>query len=117
MKESALLVATGLTKDLGGRRVVSEVDLVVRAGEVVGLLGPNGAGKTTTFRLITGLLAPDAGGVTLGGEPLEGPLHERVVRGLGYLPQQPTLLRGLSVLSVIAPELREILEAQFGAKP
>lgn len=92
-----LLEATGLIRSLSGRRVVDDVGLTVRAGEVVGLLGPNGAGKTTTFRLLTGLLAPDAGQVLLRGQPLEGPLHARVRAGLGYLPQHATLFRGLTV--------------------
>ena len=92
-----LLEARGLTRALGGRNVVEGVDLPVADGEVVGLLGPNGAGKTTTFRLLTGLLRPDAGEVRLRCEPLAGPLHRRVRAGLGYLPQHPTLFRGLSV--------------------
>ena len=94
---SAELVARGLGVSLGGRRVVDGLDLEVRGGEVVGLLGPNGAGKTTTFRLLTGLLPADSGEVLLDGQPLTGPLHARVRRGLGYLPQQRTVLRGLTV--------------------
>jgi lipopolysaccharide export system ATP-binding protein len=77
--------------------VVDDVTLCVQAGEVVGLLGPNGAGKTTTFRLLTGLLEPDTGEVRLRGQLLDGPLHSRVRAGLGYLPQHPTLFRGLNV--------------------
>ena len=91
------LEARGLVLTLGGRRVVGGVSLTVGQGEVVGLLGPNGAGKTTTFRMIAGLIEPDEGEVLLDGAPLVGPLHRRVRAGLGYLPQQPTVFRGLSV--------------------
>ncbi|MCP4804376.1 MAG: LPS export ABC transporter ATP-binding protein [Proteobacteria bacterium] len=87
----------GLEKDLGGRRVVEDVSFSVEPGRVVGLLGPNGAGKTTTFRMISGLLDPDAGTVELDGRELDGPLHRRVRAGLGYLPQHPALFEGMSV--------------------
>jgi lipooligosaccharide transport system ATP-binding protein len=65
-----LLEARGLTKSLGGTRVVDGVDLACRAGEVLGLLGPNGAGKTTSLRMCYGFLTPDAGGVSIGGHDL-----------------------------------------------
>lgn len=91
------LVATGLARTLGGRRVLDGVDLAVPPGEVVGLLGPNGAGKTTCFRLIAGLDRPDAGTVSLDGKPLDGlPLWRRARLGLGYLSQEPSVFRGLS---------------------
>jgi lipopolysaccharide export system ATP-binding protein len=91
------LVASGLTKSFRGRTVVDGVDLRVRPGEVVGLLGPNGAGKTTTFKLILGLVRQDRGTVSFGGD-LDGlPLHRRARRGLGYLPQGPSVFRRLSV--------------------
>src|SRR4029453_6686198 len=64
------LVARGLNKTLSGRRIVADVDLEVAPGRVVGLLGPNGAGKTTCFKMIAGLLRPDAGTVTLDGTDL-----------------------------------------------
>ncbi|MCB9778330.1 MAG: LPS export ABC transporter ATP-binding protein [Alphaproteobacteria bacterium] len=93
-----MLVAEGLTWSAGGRRIVDDVGLAVHAGEVVGLLGPNGAGKTSTFRMVAGLLTPDAGSVRLGERDLGRlPLWKRVRAGLGYLPQAPTIFRRLSV--------------------
>jgi lipopolysaccharide export system ATP-binding protein len=92
------LVARGLRKALSGRQVVGGVDLEVLPGRVVGLLGPNGAGKTTCFKMITGILRPDAGTVELDGVDLGRlPLHRRVQRGLGYLPQEPSVFRSLTV--------------------
>ncbi len=95
---AALLRAERLTKTYSGRRVVNDVSIEVQAGEVVGLLGPNGAGKTTTFYMIVGLTRPDAGTVTLGGEEMTGlPMYERARRGIGYLPQEPSIFRKLTV--------------------
>ena len=95
---AARLRAEGLTKSFVGRRVVDDVTIDVRAGEVVGLLGPNGAGKTTSFHMIVGLTRPDAGRVFLGDvdvTPL--PMYERARRGIGYLPQEPSIFRKLTV--------------------
>jgi lipopolysaccharide export system ATP-binding protein len=87
-----------LTKSYGGRTVVRNVDLEVSSGEVVGLLGPNGAGKTTTFYLVVGLTAPDRGRVTLNGEDVTtDPMYMRARKGIGYLPQEPSIFRGLTV--------------------
>ena len=92
------LVAKGLAKSFRGRRVVDGVSFEVRPGEVVGLLGPNGAGKTTSFHCVVGLLKPDEGEVLLGGKDLSGlPLHRRARMGLGYLPQEDSIFRKLSV--------------------
>ena len=83
---------------LGGRLLVKNVSLDLAPGEVVGLLGPNGAGKTTTFNLVIGLLRPDAGEVTLDEQPVSVlSMPERARLGLGYLPQEPSVFRQLTV--------------------
>ncbi|MEM7253911.1 MAG: LPS export ABC transporter ATP-binding protein [Pseudomonadota bacterium] len=92
------LAARHLVKQYGDRRVVDDISLTVAAGEVVGLLGPNGAGKTTTFYMILGLIACDAGTVHLDRMDLSNfPMHERARLGLGYLPQEPSIFRKLTV--------------------
>ena len=93
-----MLAATGLLKRYGPRTVVNGVAVQVERGETVGLLGPNGAGKTTTFYMIVGLVRPDAGEVLLDGKSLTAmPVHERARRGIGYLAQDPSVFRGLTV--------------------
>jgi lipopolysaccharide export system ATP-binding protein len=95
---TALLKAERLTKSFSGRTVVKGVNIEVTAGEVVGLLGPNGAGKTTSFHMIVGLQHPDSGQVFLNGENLtELPMYERARRGIGYLPQEASVFRKLTV--------------------
>ena len=92
------LVAEGLVKHYGKRRVVDDVGVMVRPGEVVGLLGPNGAGKTTTFYLIVGLLRPQAGTIRLGEEVVtDFPVYLRARRGIGYLSQEPSIFRRMTV--------------------
>ena len=87
-----------LTKTYGGRTVVRGVSLDVSSGEVVGLLGPNGAGKTTTFYMAVGLVAPDSGRVLLDGDDVTtDPMYVRARKGVGYLPQEPSIFRGLTV--------------------
>jgi lipopolysaccharide export system ATP-binding protein len=87
-----------LTKSYNGRTVVRGVSLEVVSGEVVGLLGPNGAGKTTTFYMTVGLTAPDSGRVELDGHDVtDDPMYVRARKGLGYLPQEPSIFRGLTV--------------------
>jgi lipopolysaccharide export system ATP-binding protein len=93
-----LLRAEGLVKSYKRRRVVDGVSFHVRPGEVVGLLGPNGAGKTTSFNMVVGLVAPEHGRVVLGGEDLTAlPMHKRARRGIGYLPQEASIFRKLTV--------------------
>jgi lipopolysaccharide export system ATP-binding protein len=92
------LVAYSLAKSFGRRVVVRDVGVAVRRGEAVGLLGPNGAGKTTVFTIIMGLVRPDRGEVLLDGRRITRlPLFERGRLGIGYLPQEPSIFRGLSV--------------------
>ena len=92
------LWAEGLTKVYKRRRVVNEVDIAVRQGEIVGLLGPNGAGKTTTFYMMVGLIPPNAGSVHLDEEDLtRTPMYRRARKGVGYLAQEPSIFRKLTV--------------------
>ncbi|MDR1835344.1 MAG: LPS export ABC transporter ATP-binding protein [Fusobacteriaceae bacterium] len=92
------LAAQGLCKSYKKRRVVEDVDIEVRKGEIVGLLGPNGAGKTTTFYMITGIIRPDAGSVSCDNEDITGfPMYKRANMGIGYLSQEPSVFRNLTV--------------------
>ena len=93
-----VLAAKGLTKSYRGRRVVNDMSMSVNAGEIIGLLGPNGAGKTTCFYLMVGLVASDEGRITLCGSDVTSlPIHMRARQGLGYLPQEASIFRRLSV--------------------
>ncbi len=93
-----VLKAANLVKSYKGRRVVNDVTLRIRQGEVVGLLGPNGAGKTTTFYILVGLTSPDRGQVFLDGREITDlPMYLRARSGISYLPQEPSVFRKLSV--------------------
>ena len=106
------LEARGLRKSYGARRVVDDVRLAVRSGEVVGLLGPNGAGKTTSFYMIVGLVRADGGEITIEGRRVERlAVHQRSRLGLSYLPQEPSIFRRLNV----EENIRAVLELQQGA--
>jgi lipopolysaccharide export system ATP-binding protein len=101
------LIARGLTKSYRDRRVVNGVSLVVRRGEAVGLLGPNGAGKTTCFYMITGLVPVDVGTIEINGNNVTSmPMYRRARLGVGYLPQEASIFRGLSV----EDNIRAVLE-------
>lgn len=87
-----------IVKNFGGRNVVNGLSLDVRQGEIVGLLGPNGAGKTTAFYMTIGLIKPDGGQVYFYGEDVtRTPMHERARMGMGYLAQEPSVFRNLTV--------------------
>tara|TARA_R110001592_G_scaffold363371_1_gene685687 strand:+ start:307498 stop:308223 length:726 start_codon:yes stop_codon:yes gene_type:complete len=94
----AQLKATNLAKSYGGRDVVQDVSLEIESGQVVGLLGPNGAGKTTCFYMIIGIIRADRGTITIDGEDLTNlTMHQRARRGVGYLPQEASVFRKLTV--------------------
>jgi len=95
---TSTLVIQGLQKRYGARQVVRDVSLEVKSGEVVGLLGPNGAGKTTSFYMIVGLVQRDAGLITIDEQDISlQPMHIRARNGIGYLPQEASIFRRLSV--------------------
>ena len=88
----------GLVKEYGKRRVVNKVDVHVNAGEIVGLLGPNGAGKTTTFYMVVGLVPATEGRVFLNDDDLTDlPMYRRARFGIGYLPQEASVFRKMTV--------------------
>jgi lipopolysaccharide export system ATP-binding protein len=94
----SLLETEGLIKEYKHRRVVNGVSIRVSAGEIVGLLGPNGAGKTTTFNMVVGLVRPDRGEVKFEGRGITAlPMHRRARLGIGYLTQEPSVFRKLTV--------------------
>jgi lipopolysaccharide export system ATP-binding protein len=94
----SLLSVANLSKSYNKRVVVNNVSLTVNQGEIVGLLGPNGAGKTTSFYMIAGLVRPDKGQVFLNNKDITKlPVHQRAKLGLGYLPQEESIFRNLSV--------------------
>ena len=101
------LVASGVGKSFDKRRVVRNVSLKLQRGEAVGLLGPNGAGKTTTFHILAGLLPADEGNVQIDGRDITGlPVFQRARLGIGYLPQESSIFRGLTV----EQNIRAVLE-------
>jgi lipopolysaccharide export system ATP-binding protein len=112
------LMAVNIGKSFKKRPVLRGVTLSLQRGEAVGLLGPNGAGKTTCFYIVTGLISPDYGWVTLDGHDItDMPMYRRARLGIGYLPQEASIFRGLTVeqnirgvLEVIEPvrETREV---------
>jgi lipopolysaccharide export system ATP-binding protein len=118
--ENEGLIAVNIGKSFKKRPVLRGVTLAVQRGEAVGLLGPNGAGKTTCFYIITGLLAPEYGWISLDGHNItDMPMYRRARLGIGYLPQEASIFRGLSVeqnirgvLEVIEP-VRERREAML----
>ena len=109
----SVLHVAGLQKSFKKRRVVKDFSLDIASGEVVGLLGPNGAGKTTSFYMIVGLIAADAGSITLDGVELRHrPIYERARAGIGYLPQEASIFRKMTV----EQNIRAILEINLKDK-
>ncbi len=96
--DGKLLVTEKLVKEYRQSRVVNGVSITVDAGEIVGLLGPNGAGKTTTFNMVVGLIRPDQGAVKFHTRDITRlPMHKRARLGMGYLTQEPSIFRKLTV--------------------
>ncbi|HHT7763112.1 LPS export ABC transporter ATP-binding protein [Pasteurella multocida] len=94
----SILYAEHLAKSYKSRQVVSDVSLTVNSNEILGLLGPNGAGKTTTFYMVVGLVQHDQGKIRIDDEDISLlPMHNRAQRGIGYLPQEASIFRRLSV--------------------
>jgi lipopolysaccharide export system ATP-binding protein len=92
------LETVGISKSYRGRKVVDDVSVHVKQGEVVGLLGPNGAGKTTSFYMIVGLISPDAGRILVDDQDITNlPMYQRAKRGISYLPQEASVFRKLTV--------------------
>ncbi|MBN2356498.1 LPS export ABC transporter ATP-binding protein [candidate division KSB1 bacterium] len=99
MNEQPTLSCHHLVKIYGRRRVVDDVNIHIQQGETVGLLGPNGAGKTTTFYMIVGLIRPNEGRIDIDNEDITGrPMYRRARMGIGYLPQEASVFRRLTVL-------------------
>ena len=92
------LIVNKISKTYGNKKVVRNISLSIKRGEIVGLLGPNGAGKTTTFYMIVGLVKPDTGSILLDKTDLtRAPIYLRGAKGIGYLPQEPSIFRGMNV--------------------
>ncbi|MDR9432300.1 MAG: LPS export ABC transporter ATP-binding protein [Spiribacter sp.] len=109
------LRASGLSKSFSGRKVVNDVSIQLKSGEIVGLLGPNGAGKTTSFYMIVGLVRADSGRIELDGQNItQAPMHTRARLGIGYLPQEASVFRRLSVVDNLLAvlETRPTLDRQ-----
>ena len=107
LRRPGLLAVHSIEKSFGSRQVVRGVSIYVRRGEAVGLLGPNGAGKTTVFYMITGLIKADRGAIELDGHDVTKlPMYQRARLGIGYLPQEASIFRGLTV----EQNIRAVLE-------
>ncbi|WP_086238371.1 LPS export ABC transporter ATP-binding protein [Campylobacter devanensis] len=92
------LEVLNLKKNIKKTNIINGVSLEIKSGEVVGLLGPNGAGKTTTFYMICGLILPSSGQIMLDGKDItSNPLHKRAMQGIGYLPQESSIFKDLTV--------------------
>jgi lipopolysaccharide export system ATP-binding protein len=114
-----ILKAANLVKQYDGRTVVDHVSFDVSEGEIVGLLGRNGAGKTTSFRMVTGMVTPEEGGVIFNGQDVSLlPMYKRARRGMGYLAQEPSVFGRLSVRDnlMVVLETRPLTRRQRNAR-
>ena len=113
------LIVENLKKSYKAKKVVQDISLTIKSGEVVGLLGPNGAGKTTSFYMMVGLVPLDDGRILLDGKDLSRmPIHMRARMGLSYLPQEPSIFRKLTVSDNILAvlQLQEMTEDEIDEK-
>jgi lipopolysaccharide export system ATP-binding protein len=111
------LRAVNLVKSFKKRKVVKQVSIDVKRGEIVGLLGPNGAGKTTTFYMVVGLTRPEGGQVFLDEEDVTHyPMHLRAGKGMSYLPQEPSIFRKLTVEENIVAVLETLNISSYERK-
>jgi lipopolysaccharide export system ATP-binding protein len=102
-----------LSKTYGKRYVVKDVNISLKTGEIVGLLGPNGAGKTTTFYMVVGMIDPEQGDIMLDGEGISDfAMYQRAKKGMGYLPQEPSIFRKLTVRQ----NLKAVLEIRYSGR-
>ena len=117
MQEDLLLQTNKLCKAYNGKSVVNGIDITVHKGEVVGLLGPNGAGKTSSFYMIIGLLRPDTGTVIFQGKMVNQlPMYKRIRLGMGYLSQEPSVFRHMTVSDNILAVLETMNLSRFERK-
>lgn len=116
----AVLRASNLAKSYKQKKVVIDVSLEIRSGEIVGLLGPNGAGKTTCFYMIVGLVPADHGRITIDSQDITPlPMHGRARKGIGYLPQEASVFRKLTVrdnIMAILETRKDLSKADRDAK-
>ncbi|MBC8441314.1 MAG: LPS export ABC transporter ATP-binding protein [Deltaproteobacteria bacterium] len=111
------LVLKHLVKIYDGKRVVDDVTLTVKPGQVTGLLGPNGAGKTTSFYMAVGLIKPDGGTILIDKEDITGyPMYIRARKGIGYLPQESSIFKKLTVQQNITAILEVLPQNKFNIK-
>lgn len=107
--DKSILQADQIVKIYGKRKVVNGVSLKVEQGKIIGLLGPNGAGKTTSFYMITGIIRPNSGSISLDGKEISKlPMYQRARMGIAYLPQEASIFRKLTVRDNLAAILQAI---------
>ena len=110
VQDNNFLKVESLSKFIYNKKIIKNVSIEVKRGEVVGLLGPNGAGKTTCFYTISGLIPPDHGNIYLNGKNITFlPIHKRAQLGLSYLPQESSIFRGLNV----EQNIKSVIEASY----
>ena len=119
MKDLSILEVRHIKKSFKGKKVLEDISLYVKEGEIVGLLGPNGAGKTTTFKTLLGFIKPDDGDIFLNGESITDlPVYERAKKGISFLPQESSIFGDLTVWDnlVIFLEFQNLDKVQINTR-